>query len=84
MPCIRSLTSERCAYIVLLILLLSVIMLMYSYYTKKKLVYIAIVTPSNHQPSFCFECTKSNIYLFCDICLVFDAKYVFLARLANL
>ena len=48
MPYIKSLISERRTYIVLLILSLSVIMPIYSYYTKKKLVYITIITPFNH------------------------------------
>ena len=43
MPFIKSLVSKCHAYIVTLILLLGVIMPIYSYYTKKKLVYIIIV-----------------------------------------
>ena len=43
MPFIRSLVSEYYAYIIAVILLLSKIMPIYSYYTKKKLVYIIII-----------------------------------------
>ena len=42
MPPIRSLASKYYTYIITLILLLGVIMPIYSYYTKKKLVYVTI------------------------------------------
>ena len=45
MPPIRFLASEHYAYIIILILSLGAIMPIYSYYTKKKLVYIIIVAP---------------------------------------
>ena len=48
MPPIRFLVSKRRAYIISVILLLSEIMPLYSYYTKKKLVYIIIIAPSSH------------------------------------
>ena len=48
MPPIRSLASERRAYIVTVILLLSEIMPICSRYTKKKLICVAIITPSSH------------------------------------
>ena len=45
MPPIRSLASERRAYIIAVILLLGEIMPSYSYYEEKKLVYITIMAP---------------------------------------
>ena len=42
MPLIKSLVSECCACIIILILSLSVVMPIYSYCIKKKLVYIVI------------------------------------------
>ena len=47
MPLIRSTTSKRRAYIIILILLLSKIMPTYSRYIKKGLVYIMITAPSS-------------------------------------
>jgi hypothetical protein len=44
-----------------MIFLLSEIMPIYSYYTKKGLVYITITALSNYQLSFYFEYTKLNI-----------------------
>ena len=73
---IRSLVSKYCAYIILVILLLSKIMPIYSRCAKKKLVYIIIIAPFSRQPSFYIKCTKSNIYLSCNIKLVLDAEYL--------
>ena len=64
---IRSLASKHYAYIVILILLLSEIMPIYSYYIKKKLVYIIIITLLNCQPFFNLKCTKLNIYIFYNV-----------------
>ena len=75
MPSIRSLASKRRAYTVAVILLLGKIMPSCSCYEEKKLVYIVIIVPFNHQPSFCIKCIKSNIYSSCNIRLVSDAKY---------
>ena len=47
MPLIRSLVSKRRTYVIAVILLLSEIMPMYSYYTKKELVCVIIITPFN-------------------------------------
>ena len=77
MPFIRSSASKRHTYIVAVILLLSEIMPIYSCYAKKKLVYIIIIAPFSRQPSFYFKCTKSNIYLSCDIQLALDIEYAF-------
>ena len=67
MPPIRSLASKRRAYTVAVILLLSEIMPICSCCAKKKLICVAIIAPSGHQPFFYSKCTKSNIYLSCDI-----------------
>ena len=48
MPLIKSLALECYTRIVALILLLGVIMPIYSYYTKKKLVYIIIAALFSH------------------------------------
>ena len=76
MPFIRSLVSKRCAHVVLVIFLLGEIMSIYSRYAEKKLVYITIIAPFGHQLSFCLKCTKSNIYLSCNVKLVSDTKYL--------
>ena len=76
MPPVRSLASKCCAYIVAVILSLGEIMPSYSRYKEKKLVYIIIIAPSNHQPSFYIKCTKLNMYSSCNIRLVFYAKYL--------
>ena len=76
MPPIRSLASKYRAYIVSVILLLGEIIPIYSRYAEKKLVYIIIIAPFGHQLSFCLKCTKSNIYLSCNVKLVSDTKYL--------
>ena len=77
MPPIRSLVSERRAYIVAVILLLSEIMPTYSCYVLKGLVYIVIIAPLGRQPSFCTKCTKLNICSSCDIRSVSNAECAF-------
>ena len=79
-PPIRSLASERRAYIVAVIFLLSKIMPTYSRCVLKGLVYIAIIAPLGRQPSFYIKYTKLNIYLSCDIKLVSNAKCICLIR----
>ena len=84
MPFIRSLVSKRTTYyfkLVAVILLLGKIMPTYSYCVEKGLIYIAIIAPLGYQPSFYIKCTKSNIYLSCNIKLMFNAKYILLVRL---
>ena len=76
MPPIRSLVSKRRTYIVSIILLLSKIMPSYSYYTKKKLIYITIIAPSSRQPSFYIKYTKLNMHLSCNIKSVSNTKYL--------
>ena len=82
MPPVRSLVSNRRAYIVAVILLFNKIMPIYSCYTKKKLVYIIIITLFSCQPSSYFKYTKSNIYLFCDVRSALDTKYAFFSILS--
>jgi hypothetical protein len=77
MPFIRSFAFKRRAYIIAVILLFSEIMLTCSHYTEKGLVYIVIITPSNHQPSFYAKYTKLNIYLSCNIKLVSKDKCLY-------
>ena len=78
MPPIRFLASTRRTRLIAVILLLSKIMPSYSYYKEKKLVYIITIAPSSHQPSFCIKYTKLNIYLSCNIRLIFNTKYIFI------
>ena len=70
------LVSTYYTYIVLVILLLNKIMPSCSHYIEKKLVYIAIVVLFSRQLSFYIKCTKSNIYLSCNVWSVSDAKYL--------
>ena len=84
MPFVKSLVSKRTAYyfkLVAVIFFLGKIIPTYSYYMEKGLVYIAIIAPLGYQLFFYTKYTKSNMRLSCDIKLVFDAKYIFLARL---
>ena len=76
MPPIRSLVSKHRAYTVAVILLLGKIIPTYSCCIEKKLVYITIVAPSSHQPSFYIKYTKLNIHLFCNIKSVSNTKYL--------
>ena len=45
-----------------------------SYYTKKGLVYIIIVSPSSRQPLFYTKCIKANIYLSYNVYSISAAK----------
>ena len=78
MPPVRSLASKHRTYIVVMILLFSEIMPIYSYYTKKKLIYVIIIAPFSYQPSFYSKCTKLNMRLSYDIQSASDIEYVFL------
>ena len=80
MPLIRSLISKHSTHhfkLVAVIFLLSEIMLTCSCCAEKKLVYIIIIALFSRQPSFYFECTKANIYSFCNMRLVPVNKYIF-------
>ena len=77
MPFIRFLVSKYYTCIVILILSLGVIMPTYSYYIKKKLVYIIIAAPFSYQPSSYSKYIKLNIYFSCNVRSVFNTKYIF-------
>ena len=77
MPPIRSLASIYCVLLATSISLNSEIMSPYSYYTKKGLVYIAIIASFSRQPSFYFKCIKANTYSLYNVRLVFTNKYTF-------
>ena len=77
MPSIRSLISKRRALLAASILLNGEIISPYSYYIKKGLVYIAIISPSNRQPSFYFKYTKANTRLLYDMRSMPLNKYIF-------
>ena len=79
MPPIRSLAFKCRAYAVAVILLLGEIMPSYSYYKEKKLVCVIIIALFSRQPFFCFECTKLNIYLSCNVKLVSNAECIFIS-----
>ena len=78
MPPIRFFTLKRRAYIVIVILLLGEIMPTYFCCVLKGLTYIIIIAPSNRQPFFYAEYTKSNMCSSCEIWLVSTNKYIFL------
>ena len=84
MPPIRSLVFKRRAHAVAVIFLLGEIMPFYSYYNKKKLVYIIIITPFGRQPSFYFKYIKLNMRLSCNIKLVSNIEYLYLIYLYSL
>ena len=84
MPPIRSLASEHRTYAVTVILSLSKIMPSCSHCKEKKLVCITITAPFSRQPSLCVECTKSNIYLSCNVRSVSDAEYLYFMRPCSL
>ena len=87
MPFVRFSAFKYTAYcfkLVAVIFLLGEIMPTYSYYAEKGLVYIIIITLLGRQPSFYTKCTKSNMYLSCNIKLVSNAKYIFLIHFYTL
>ena len=53
-------------------------MLLYLCCIKKGLIYITIASLTNCQPLSCAECTKANIYSFCNVRSVFDTKYIYI------
>ena len=75
MSFIRSLVSKCRACVIAIILLLSEIMPTYSCYVLKGLVYIAIIALLGRQSFFYAKYIKLNMYLSCNIRLVFNAKY---------
>ena len=83
MPFIRSSAFKRLTYcfkLMAVILLLSKIMSTCSRYTKKGLIYVAIIALSSCQPSSYTKYTKLNIHSSYNVCLVFNTKYIFPTR----
>ena len=84
MPLIRFLAFKYFTYcfkLVAVILLLSKIMPIYLYCAEKGLIYIIIIALLGRQPSSSIKCIKLNIRSSYNICLVSNAKYIFLAHL---
>ena len=77
MPLIRSLASIYYVLLTVSISLDSKIMSPCSYYAKKGLVYITIITLFSCQPSSYFKYIKANIYSLCNIRSVSTNKYIF-------
>ena len=87
MPSIKFLVSKYTTYcfkLVAVILLLGKIIPSCFCYTEKGLVYIAIIALFSRQPFSCVECTKLNIHLSYNICLISNDKYIFFARFYTL
>jgi hypothetical protein len=61
MPFIKFTVFKRRALLVLFIILLSEIIISYSYCTKKKLLYIVIISLFKYQPSSYSKYTVANI-----------------------
>ena len=83
MPPIRSSLSNCYNWLVTTILSLGIVIPSYSRYIEKKLVYIAIVTPSDCQPSSYTKYTKLNMRSSYNIRSVSNAKYTRLITLYN-
>ena len=77
MPPIRSFAFKRRALLTASISLNGEIISPCSCYTKKGLVYIAIISLISGQPSSCSKYIKANTRLFCDMRLVLFNKYRF-------
>ena len=83
MPSVRSLIFKYCTYVIKTIVSLGEIILLYSCYTKKKLVCVVIMAFFNYQPSSYSKYIKSNIYSSCNVKSVLDSRCTFLARFYN-
>ena len=66
--------------LVAVIFLFSKIIFTYSRYMEKELIYIIIIALFSRQFSSYTKYTKLNIYIFFNICLVSNAKYIYFAR----
>ena len=77
MPFIRSLAFMCYVLLAVSISLNGEIMSPYSYYVKKGLVYIIIITLFSRQPSSYSKCTKANTHSLCNMRLVSTNKYMF-------
>ena len=83
MPFIRSLVSKYYIKLVSTIILLGEIIPSYSYYVKRRLLYIVIAAPFSCQLFFYAKCTRANMRASYDICLVSNAEYMFFIYLVN-
>ena len=83
MPFIRSSAFKRWAKLVSTIILLGEIMPSYSRCIKRRLLCVVIAALSSRQSSFYAKYIQANIRSFCNIYLVFNAEYIFLAYLIN-
>ena len=77
MPFIRSLASIHYILLAVFISLNSEIISPYSYYVKKGLVYITIITPFSRQPFSYSKYTKVNTYSLYNIRSISTNKYIF-------
>ena len=80
MPPIRFLVSVCYIKLVAINFFFGKIMSSYSYYKKKKLVYIIIIALFGRQPSSYIKYTKLNMYLSYNIKLVSNTKYLYFMR----
>ena len=78
MPFIRSSASKRCTLFTTFISFNRKIISPYTYYIKKGLVYIIIISLSSRQPSSYLKYTKANTRSSYNVCLVPFNKYRFL------
>ena len=77
MPFIRSSASAYYTLLAIFISLNSKIISPYSYYAKKKLVYIIITALFSCQPFSYLKCTKANTRFLYNVYLVSINKYIF-------
>ena len=77
MPFIRSLAFMHYVLLTTSISLNSEIISPYSYYVKKGLVCVIIITPFSCQPFSYSKCIKANTCSLYNIYLVFTNKYIF-------
>ena len=75
MPPIRSTASRRYNKLMPLILFINKVMPSYSYYIKRGLLYVMIVSPSSRQPLSYAKYTTVNMRFSYNICLVSNTKY---------
>ena len=76
MPFIRFFISKRYTLFTISIFFNGEIISPYSYYAKKGLVYIIIISSSSRQPFFYLKYTKANTCLSCDVRSVPLNKYI--------
>ena len=75
MPPIRSSTSKRRTRVISKILSLGKVILIYSRYSKKKLVCVTIASPSSRQPSSYAKYIKANMRSSYNVRFISNTKY---------